>query len=89
VEGKIQSAAQANIEFFIYLASALLFLGTVILISVRPFSWHRWLAGLAVGIAWLITWYAPISIWIGALLELLVLWVVISMPRRVSRQKTG
>ena len=74
VEGKSEPMAQANTEFVIYLASALIFLGAVIVIFLRPLSYRSWLAGLAAGLAWLITWYAPISIWIGASLELLVLW---------------
>ncbi len=82
VEGKIEPIAQANTEFVIYLASALIFLGAVILIFLRPLSWRSWLAGLAAGVAWLITWYAPISIWIRAFLELLVLW-------RLSRPSQG
>ncbi|HSL45893.1 MAG TPA: hypothetical protein VK897_20845 [Anaerolineales bacterium] len=73
VEGNIEHMAQANTEFVIYLASALIFVGAVFLIFLRPLSWRSWLAGLAAGVAWLITWYAPIPIWIGAFLELLFL----------------
>lgn len=83
VEGKIEPMAQANIEFVIYLASALIFLGTVILVFLRPLSWRGWLTGLAAGLAWLITWYAPISIWMGAFVELLVLWIL----RRTSEKR--
>jgi len=64
-----------NMEFAIYFGSALIYLGAVVLTLLRPLTWRRGLAGLAAGAAWLITWYAPVSIWIGALLELLVLWV--------------
>lgn len=79
--------AQRNIEFFIYLAAALTFLATVIVICVRPLSWRRWLAGLAVGIAWLITWYAPIPIWIGAFLMIVAFWSLGSAFRKYSSQK--
>ena len=64
-EGRIEPMTRANMEFAIYLASALIFLGAIILILVRPLTWRRWLAGLAAGTAWLITWYAPVSIGIG------------------------
>ncbi len=74
VEGKIEPFSQANIEFIIYLLSVLIFLTAMILIFIRPLSWCGWLASLFAGIAWLTTWYAPISIWIGAILEILVLW---------------
>lgn len=74
VEGRIESMTQTTTEFAIYLASLLLFLGAIVLILLRPLTWRRWLAGLATGAAWLITWYTPVSIRIGTLLELLVLW---------------
>jgi hypothetical protein len=89
VEGKIEPTAQANTEFVIYLASALIFLGAVILIFLRPLSWHSWLAGLAAGLIWLIIWYAPISIWIGVFLELLVLWRLSRPLRKLSLPKAG
>jgi hypothetical protein len=81
--------AKANTEFVIYLVSALVFVGVVILIILRPLSWHGWLAGLATGLAWLITWYAPISIWIGAFLELLVLWQLRRSSQKLSLPKAG
>jgi hypothetical protein len=89
VEGKIEPMAQANLEFVIYLASALIFLGTVILIFLRPLSWRVWLAGLAAGLAWLATWYAPISIWIGAFLELLILWGLSRLSPKISLPKAS
>jgi hypothetical protein len=72
VEGKIEPMAQANTEFVIYLLAALIFFAAVILLFLRPLSWRTWLAGLAAGAAWLITWYAPVSIWIGAFLEFIM-----------------
>jgi len=89
VEGKVEPMAQANTEFVIYLASALIFLGAVFLIFLRPLSWRSWLAGLAAGLAWLITWYAPISIWIGAFAELLVLWGLSRSSPKLSLPKAG
>jgi hypothetical protein len=73
VEGQMEPMAQGNIEFAVYLASLLSFLGAVVWILVRPLTWRRWLAGFAAGVAWLTTWYAPVPIWGGALLELLAL----------------
>ena len=89
VEGKIEPMAKANTEFVIYLASAFVFLGAVILIFLRPLSWRSWLAGLAAGVAWLITWYAPISIWIGAFAELWVLWGLSHSSPKLSLQEAG
>jgi len=68
VEGYIEPMAQTNIEFVFYVITALFFVVAVVLLLVRPFSWGRWLAGLGAGLVWLITWYAPLSIWIGAVI---------------------
>lgn len=81
VEGHIEPMALANMEFAIYFGSACIFLGAMVLILLRPLTWFRWLAGLASGAACLITWYAPLSIWIGAALELAVLGVLFAVFR--------
>ena len=65
VEDHVEPMVQANTEFAIYVASALIFLGAVVLILLGPLAWRTWLAGLTAGVAWLIIWYAPVSIWIG------------------------
>jgi hypothetical protein len=93
VEGRIEPMAQANIEFAIYLISAMIFLGAIVWILLRPLTWQRWLIGLAAGAVWLITWYAPISIWIGALLELPILWCLLGTfwrgPSRRNQVRTN
>ena len=73
VEGQVEPMARANTEFAIYFGSALTFLGSLLMILLRPLTWLRGLAGLAAGAAWLVTWYAPVPAWSGALLNLLVL----------------
>jgi len=89
VEGWIDPMARANSEFAIYLAAAWIFLGAIVLIILRPLTWRRWLAGLAAGAAWLITWYAPISTRIGALLELLILWGLGGAFRKRASQRAA
>ena len=74
VEGRIEPMTQGNIEFAIYLVSALFFLWGVLLALIHPFTWQRWFAGFTAGVAWLITWYAPFSPWSGAFIEVLVIW---------------
>lgn len=74
VEGHNEPMAKANIEVVIYLVSAFIYLGSVVLTLLRPLTWRRGLAVFAAGAGWLITWYAPVAVWIGALLELPVLW---------------
>ncbi len=87
VEGQIEPMAQQNFEFTVYVLSALIFLAGLLLLLIRPLTRERWLAGLAGGAAWLITWYAPVSIWIGVGLELLVLWGLFVAFRKTSSQK--
>ncbi|GAB6273506.1 MAG: hypothetical protein STSR0004_03690 [Peptococcaceae bacterium] len=77
VEGRIEPMVVQNIEFTIYIVAAFFFFMASVLILIRSLTWRGWLVGLATGAAWLIIWYAPVSIWIGILLELLVLWGII------------
>jgi hypothetical protein len=74
VEGRIEPKMVGTVEFLIYLASALIFLTACVLILLCPFTWQGWLAGLAAGFVWLITWYAPLPVWVGAILGLLTIW---------------
>jgi len=87
VEGRVEPMAQANAEFAVYVAAFLVFLVSLVLLLVRALTWRRWLAGLAAGAAWLITWYAPIPFWAGAALELLVIWGLFQSFRGLSEQK--
>ncbi len=68
VEGQVEPTAWTNTEFAIYVAVALTFAVAIVLLVARPFSWSRWLAGLAAGVIWLITWYAPMPVWTAAVL---------------------
>jgi len=77
VEGHVEPAAQTNLEFFTYVAAAFMSMGAVVLTLVRPLTWRGWLAALACGAGWLVTWYAPIPIWAGMAVELLVLGLLV------------
>ena len=68
VEGHIQPASDVNIEFFIYLGAFLVFVWAGLSVVRLPLTWGSWLVGLSGGLTWLLTWYAPVSIWIGAAL---------------------
>jgi hypothetical protein len=87
VEGNIEPMAQGNLEFGIYLASVLMFLLSIIFILIRPFSWQVWLTGFLAGVVWLVTWYAPVSIWMGLLLEFWILWMMRGnrLPRLLTK----
>jgi hypothetical protein len=84
VESHIEPTAQINIEFVFYVTTALVFAVAIVLLLVRPFSWERWLAGLAAGLVWLITWYAPLSIWFGAVILVCAAYGLLRayMPKR-------
>jgi hypothetical protein len=73
VEGSNEAAYLTNLEFFSYVFTAMVFFAGLILLLVRPFTRIRWLAGLASGLGWLLTWYAPIPWWGGILLEIPIL----------------
>ena len=74
VEGHIEPTAWTNTEFIIFVATALIFAVEIVLLVVFPLSRRRWLGGIAAGSVWLLTWYAPIPIWIGVILLVLVIY---------------
>ena len=76
VEGRTESMAHQNTEFFILVATALVFLSAVAALILRPLNWQRWLTGAAAGVVWLITWYGPTLAWLALLLVLSVCWAL-------------
>lgn len=87
VEGRVEPMAQGNFEFITFLFALLIFLGSIVLLLIYPLTWQRWLAGLAAGIAWLITWYAPVPLWVGLLMEILVLYFLFHLFRKLPRSR--
>ena len=67
VEGHAQPPALVNTEFGVYVVSALVFFVAGLLTLLCPFSWARWWVGVAAGAAWLIVWYAPVPLWLSAI----------------------
>lgn len=76
VEGHIEPMSRANLEFALYVAAAFLFFAAIIRLLIHPFSWARWLSGLATGTGWLMIWYTPISIWAAALILICILYIL-------------
>jgi hypothetical protein len=87
VEGTSEPVIQQNIEFVTYVTAFLIFIVAIVLTLFCALTPKRWLAGTAAGAAWLITWYAPIPIWGGILLELLVLWYLYKTFRPFAKEK--
>jgi hypothetical protein len=85
VEGHADTFAKQTMEFAVYLLLLMIFIFTQLFLLVRPLTWKKWLAGLASGIALLLTWYAPIPLWIGAILGLLVILGLVQVARASSR----
>ncbi|MDR3584519.1 MAG: hypothetical protein P4L59_04255 [Desulfosporosinus sp.] len=88
VENQIEPMAQQDTEFAVYVVAALIFFATLLLSLIRPLTWGRWLAGFGGGLAWLIIWYAPVSIWIRVGFCLLVILGLRMWFVRPLRQKT-
>ena len=84
VEGRIEPAAFVNAEFTLYVAAALIFFTSFLLILVLPFTWRRGLASLAAGAVWLCVWYAPLPIGIDPLLLMLVVGGLYQAFRQTS-----
>jgi hypothetical protein len=82
VEDSIEPMAQQNAEVALFVISGFVFFASLILLLVRPLSGARWLAGLGAGFAWLITWYAPISIWLSIVITVLAILALYSVYRK-------
>ncbi len=74
VEGRTEPMARQNSEFAIYLWAFVSWVAATGLMLWRPLTWPTWLAALGAGVAWLIVWYAPIPMSMGAVTNLVVLW---------------
>jgi len=85
VEGDIEPMAIQNIEFIFFLVSAFTFVASLILLLVWPLSGGQWFAGLVAGLAWLITWYAPIPLWLGIVVTVLAILVLFYFTHFRSR----
>jgi len=87
VESNVQPMSDVNIEFLIYIGTFIAFIWAAISVLRLPLTWGSWLVGLAGGLTWLVSWYAPVSIWIGAVLSFLIVWAVRVEFRDVQRTK--
>ena len=68
VEDRVEPSVQTNVEIAVFAGVALTFAVGIALLLARGFSRRRWIAGLATGAAWLLTWYLPAPAWLGAVL---------------------
>jgi hypothetical protein len=95
VEGHIEPMMQGNLEFALYLGALSIYICALLLTVLRPLSWERWLVGVATGLAWLVTWYAPIPFGFSAALELIIFWLLanaygpLSWERPVNKTFSG
>lgn len=87
VEGHPDNFAANTVEFAVYLLLLLLFVFTQFFLLLRPLTLKNWGLGLASGVTWLIAWYAPIPLWIGVILGLLVIFEF-ARSFKVSRLNT-
>lgn len=73
VEGNNPTNIEEDAEFFAYLLTSLIFLAGLVVLLVRPLTWQRWLTVGALGLIWLVVWYAPGGLWVGLPLTALAL----------------
>ncbi len=74
VEGHNESFGRTSSEFLLLLFGLVLFFPVApLVLLLRTLSMRRWLMCLGAGLGWLVTWYAPIPLMVGAILEIVVL----------------
>lgn len=88
VEGHVEPMFVQNTEFAVYVIAALLLCITCVLLLVRAPTWRLCMVGLSAGTTWLITWYAPVPLWIGIVLELLVLVQILTAVAKARQERT-
>ncbi len=81
-EGRAEPFARQAAEFGVFVLALLEFLLAAWLLLRRPPGWSGWLRAFLAGVAWLVVWYAPIPIEVGAVVTLVVLWLL--LPQRLS-----
>lgn len=81
-ESRVEPFTQQAAEFAVFVLALLEFLLATWLQLRRPLGWSSWFRTLIAGVAWLVVWYAPIPIEVGALVTLVVPWLLLS--RRLS-----
>lgn len=74
VEDHPDNFAANTVDFAVYLLLLLLFVFMQFYLLLRPLTLKNWGMGLASGLAWLIAWYAPLPLWVGGFLGLLVIF---------------
>jgi len=80
-EGRVESFAWQTFEFAVLVWALFAFFAAIWVVLRGPLDWPRWLTALGAGVAWLIVWYAPISILFGTVVNVLVCGVLIANRR--------
>ncbi len=98
-EGRIESFSWQTFEFAMLVWGLFAFFAALWMVVRGPPSWPRWLSALVAGMAWLLVWYAPIPVVLGAGVNVLVCCLVFanrrggvarhtSMPQTIARRAT-
>lgn len=81
VEGRIESFAAQTFEFSMLIWALFAFLAAIWLVLSGKLTWRRWIAALFVGVAWLVVWYAPIPVLLGAVVNGVVFGLLLANRR--------
>jgi len=81
VEGNVDSFAKQTLNFFIYLIVFMIFIFIQSVLILLPLSLSKWVMGTVSGLVWLMTWYAPIPIWVGAIASCACILFFFKEPR--------
>jgi hypothetical protein len=76
VERNIEPRWVQNVELATFLCTLFTFLIALALLCWRRPTWRAWGAGLLAGAVWLISWYAPIGMWLSLLLALFIIAIM-------------
>lgn len=81
-EGRVEPFVIQSVEFAVFVWALFAWFIAIWCVLRRPLSWRGWCAGLGAGVAWLVVWYAPITIGLGVAVNVIVVLLLRAGRRR-------
>ena len=84
-EGRAESFTRTTMEFVLLLWAFVAYGAAIWLVLRGPGTWPQWMIGVVAGVAWLVVWYAPISIGLSVAVDLVVVAMLYASGRTPTR----
>jgi hypothetical protein len=88
-EGRVGSFAGQTVGFVVLVAAFVAFCAGLWSVLRHDATTARWLSAVIAGMAWLVVWYAPVPVWLGAAIVVMVIAMLQSAGRARSHHPAG